>query len=323
VEATRRLAEETLSQAAGMGWGELPSIAPAYGWLGWLALWRGHAGRARELLERCMANLLPNDWGMLGLATTTHAQACISCGDVDSAEVDVRRGRELARQGRMPPWWPSLLTALEATVLVARGHIDDARRLAEEPIAGPEYHLATCYRANVLLQGGRPDATLAALEYFPADRMYPHVAGAVEALRAQALSEVGDKKSAHAALERALAVAEEYDFLEAFLMIGDRISSLLRAHLRVGTAYPRFVSRIRNCLRVACPATVNEWGETLTVREQNILRYLSTDLTLLEVAEAEFITVNTVKTHIAHIYGKLGAKNRREAVRRAADLRVL
>jgi LuxR family maltose regulon positive regulatory protein len=323
LEETRQLAEATLTQARAKGWAELPSVAPAYGWLGWLALWKGHSRRARALLERCMDNLLPNDWGMLGLATTTHAQACISCGDIEAAETDVRRGRELASQGRMPPWWPSLLTSLEATVLVARGRVDEARRLAEKPTAGPQYHLATCYRANVLLRGGLPDAALATLQDVPPERMYPHVASAVEAHRAQALSELGDSDSAHAALERALADAEKYDFLEPFFMIGERISSLLQAHLSVGTAYPKFVMRVRNGLRRPNSATVNEWGETLTVREQNILRYLATNLTLLQVAEAEFITVNTVKTHIAHIYGKLGAKNRQEAVRLAADLRVL
>ncbi len=323
LEETRQLAEATLTQATAKGWADLPSLAPAYGWLGWLALWRGHSRRARELLERCMANLLPNDWGMLGLATTTHAQACISDGDIDAAESDARRARELARQGRMPPWWPSLLLALEATVLVARGRIDDARRLAATPAEGPEYHLATCYRANVLLHTGLPDASLAAVQDIPPDRMYPHVASAGEALRAQALSELGDTTAAHAALERALAVAEEYDFLEPFLMIGDRISPLLRAHLSAGTAYPKFLTRVRNRLRNRNLPTVNDWGESLTMRELNILRYLATDLTLPEVAEAEFITVNTVKTHIAHIYGKLGASTRREAVRRAADRRVL
>jgi LuxR family maltose regulon positive regulatory protein len=323
LEDTRQLAESTLAQATAKGWAELPSIAPAYGWLGWLALWRGNPPRARELLERCMANLLPNDWGMLGLATTTHAQACISSGDIDAAENDARRGRELAGQGRMPPWWPSLLTALEATVLIARGRMGEACRLAEKPTAGPQYHLATCYRANVLLRGGLPHAALVALQDFPPERMYAHVAGSVEALRAQALSELGETESAHTAMERALAAAEKYDFLEPFLMIGDRISPLLRAHLAVGTAYPKFVSRIRNRLRRTTLASVNEWGETLTAREQGILRYLATNLTLLEVAEAEFITVNTVKTHVAHIYSKLGTNNRHDAVRLAADLRVL
>jgi LuxR family maltose regulon positive regulatory protein len=260
---------------------------------------------------------------MLGLAITTHAQASISCGDIEAAETDARRGRALARQGRMPPWWPSLLTALEAMVLSARGRIDEACRLVEEPTPGPQYYLATCYRANVLLRGGRPDATLAVLQDFPPDRMYAHVAGAVEALRAQALCELGDEDGAHAALERSLAGAARHDLLEPFLMIGDRISPLLQAHVRTGTAYPTFVTRIRNRLRAPNPAAANEWGETLTAREQDILQYLSTDLSLLEVAEAEFITVNTVKTHIAHIYDKLGVRNRREAVKLAAGRSVL
>jgi LuxR family maltose regulon positive regulatory protein len=323
LEDTRRLAEATLTQATARGWAELPSVAPAYGWLGWLALWKGHPDRARALLERCMGNILPNDWGMLGLATTTHAQACLSSGDIDAAEEDARRGRALARQGRMPPWWPSLVTALEATVLVARGRTHEACRLVAQPTPGPQYHLATCYRANVLLRAGQPAATLDVLEEIPPEQMYPHVAGAVEALRAQALAELGNTKSAHEALERALGDAEGHDLLEPFLMIGDRISPLLRAHLRVGTAHATFLTRIRNRLRNPHPATVNQWGETLTLREQNILRYLSTDLTLVEVAEAEFITVNTVKTHIAHIYAKLGVRNRRDAVKLAADLCVL
>jgi len=323
LEDTRQLAEAVLAQAAAKGWAELPSVAPAYGYLGWLAFWRGHSRQARQLLERCMANLLPNDWGLLGLATTVHAQACISGGDVDAAENDGHRAEQLARHGRMPPWWPSLLTALQASVLAARGRIDEAVALVIEPTTGPQYYLATCYRANVLLRGGRPDATLAVLEDFPPDRMFPHVAGAVEALRAEALSEQGAKEAAHAALERALTEAQKYDFMEPFLMVGARISRLLEEHAGVGTAYPEFLIQVRNHLHAPTPAAVNEWGERLTGREQNILRYLATDLSLSEVADAEFISVNTVKTHIAHIYRKLAVSNRRAAVRRAADLRAL
>jgi LuxR family maltose regulon positive regulatory protein len=270
-----------------------------------------------------MANLLPNDWGLLGLATTVHAQACISGGDIDAAEEDGRRGHEMAENGRMPPWWPSLLAALEATVLLARGRTEEALRLASEPTDGPEYYLATCYRANVLLMGGLPDATLAVLEDFPPDRMFPHVAGAVEALRAQSLSELCDLVTAHAKLERALELTHKYDFFEPFLMIGDRISPLLGDHLAVGTAHRKFAVQVRNRLRAPVPAQVNEWGETLTAREQTILRYLATDLPLPEIGDEEFISVNTVKTHIAHIYRKLGVANRRAAVMRAADLRLL
>lgn len=65
---------------------------------------------------------------------------------------------------------------------------------------------------------------------------------------------------------------------------------------------------------------VNDFGDSLTERELAILRYLATNLSNAEIAEAEFISVNTAKTHIAHVYRKLGVSSRRAAVGRAAEL---
>jgi LuxR family maltose regulon positive regulatory protein len=42
-----------------------------------------------------------------------------------------------------------------------------------------------------------------------------------------------------------------------------------------------------------------------------------------EIAEELYLSVNTVKTHLAAIYRKLGARGRREAVRRARELELL
>lgn len=323
VDDIRLLAEHVLAKAKAKGWEDQPTVAIAYGWLGWLALCRGNPREARELLERCMADLSPCDWGMLALATTHHAQACLSVGDVEAAENDTRRGREMAAHGRMPPWWPSLLAALEANLLATTGRIDEALARVEEPTAGPDYYLATCYVADVLLRADRPDRTIEVLESFPADRMYPHVAGLVDALRAQALLETGDGRGAHAALERALASAHKYNFVWAFLLIGNRISPLLDQHLNEGTSHPDFIVQVRNLLAEPPSQTANGWGEKLTQREQAILRYLVTDLSHAEIAEAEFISVNTVKTHTAHLYQKLGVANRRAAVRRSAELGLL
>lgn len=63
--------------------------------------------------------------------------------------------------------------------------------------------------------------------------------------------------------------------------------------------------------------------ETLTEREQAILRYLATSLSIAEIADAEFVSVNTAKTHMAHIYRKLGVSGRRAAVRRAGELGLI
>jgi len=63
--------------------------------------------------------------------------------------------------------------------------------------------------------------------------------------------------------------------------------------------------------------------QALTQRELTILRYLSTPLSHREIAAEQFVSVNTVKTHVAKVYRKLGVNGRREAVRQAQALGLL
>jgi LuxR family maltose regulon positive regulatory protein len=56
-------------------------------------------------------------------------------------------------------------------------------------------------------------------------------------------------------------------------------------------------------------------GPRLTRRENEVLRDLPTLLTAEEIAEQQGVSVNTVRTHMRTLYRKLGASNRREAVR--------
>ena len=169
-----------------------------------------------------MRTLLPNDWGMRVLLVTVQAQASLSAGDIEGAQRATARGRQLAAHGRMPPWWPSLLKALDAMVLAERGHVREARSLLDQPADGPEFHLATCFRACVLLRADDPAATIATIDGIPTDRLFPHVSGVVEALRAQALMATGDRAGAHAALERSLHTAHRFGLVEQFRLVGDR-----------------------------------------------------------------------------------------------------
>ena len=54
-----------------------------------------------------------------------------------------------------------------------------------------------------------------------------------------------------------------------------------------------------------------------------MLGYLPTEMTARDIAEALTVSETTVRTHLRHIYAKLDADGRREAVRRARDLRLL
>lgn len=63
--------------------------------------------------------------------------------------------------------------------------------------------------------------------------------------------------------------------------------------------------------------------EPLTERERELLPYLPTRLTNAEIAEELYISLNTVKSHLRHIYWKLSVDNRDAAVQRATELGLL
>jgi DNA-binding NarL/FixJ family response regulator len=58
----------------------------------------------------------------------------------------------------------------------------------------------------------------------------------------------------------------------------------------------------------------------LTSKEREVLAWLAEGRSNQEIAEALYITPATVKTHLAHIYAKLGVKGRHEALARAVSL---
>ncbi len=62
---------------------------------------------------------------------------------------------------------------------------------------------------------------------------------------------------------------------------------------------------------------------TLTAREREVLGLLAAGSSNREIASALFVSLPTVKTHLAHIYDKLGARNRNEALGRAMALGLL
>ncbi|MGP9707526.1 MULTISPECIES: response regulator [unclassified Brachybacterium] len=73
----------------------------------------------------------------------------------------------------------------------------------------------------------------------------------------------------------------------------------------------RLVARMTN------PATA------LSPRETEILEALATGATNREVAKALFISESTVKTHLVHLYDKLGVDSRTSALRVARERRLI
>ena len=64
-------------------------------------------------------------------------------------------------------------------------------------------------------------------------------------------------------------------------------------------------------------------GTSLSPREVEILRGLATGASNRALATSLFISEATVKTHLVHIYDKLGVDNRTAAVSRAREEHII
>ncbi len=97
-----------------------------------------------------------------------------------------------------------------------------------------------------------------------------------------------------------------------------------------GPAFRRAVERVMAGERYVDPTLLTGDGPdeefepmALTVREREVLGLLASGCSNREIASTLFVSLPTVKTHLAHIYDKLDARNRNEALGRAMTLGLL
>ncbi len=85
---------------------------------------------------------------------------------------------------------------------------------------------------------------------------------------------------------------------------------------------PSLWSKERGSPLASLAAANQALTEPLTARELEILRLIAEGMTNAQIAHKLFISVATVKVHAGNIYGKLGVKNRTQAVTRARRLNL-
>lgn len=124
--------------------------------------------------------------------------------------------------------------------------------------------------------------------------------------------QAGHPDQAQVSLAFALALAEPEEHVRRFADAGPVVARLLAARATPG-ARGRFADSVRERLATAGMLI----DEDLTRRERVVLAALSRNATLREIAQQEFISPNTVKTHVRNIYRKLGVSDR-DAVTAAA-----
>jgi LuxR family maltose regulon positive regulatory protein len=144
-------------------------------------------------------------------------------------------------------------------------------------------------------------------------------------LQCRAYWDQGNKEQALQILERALSIAEPENYLRIFLDEGEPMAQLLYEAANRGIQR-KYVGRILAAFppsRQTQTGTSEELIEPLSQRELDVLQLLAQGSSNKEVARQLFISVPTVKWHTSNIYGKLGVRNRTQAVAKARALGLL
>jgi LuxR family maltose regulon positive regulatory protein len=161
-------------------------------------------------------------------------------------------------------------------------------------------------------------------------------------LKALALQAQNDTPNALAALQRALSLAEPEGYVRTFVDEGAPMATLLKQLLKTyktqqpSAAEPEvsleYVRKLLEALGeevmvvTKVPHARGKAGllvEPITERELEVLRLLASDFSNREIAKKLYVSLDTVKSHLKHIYGKLGARSRYQAVDRARELDLL
>jgi LuxR family maltose regulon positive regulatory protein len=322
------------------GWTEEPAIAVAHLALGATRVWQMRLEEAEPLLDHADRALRPEVQPAAGLLLRqARGMLALAHGRDAEALATFRAAERLA--GLLVTEHPAT-TLMQAHILLVlvrlgeTGRVEQAlTELGEQQRERGEIRIAA---AALRLAQDDPRAAAAALA--------PVVDGSVcvancgwviqalllEAIACDALS---DPAAAGRALELALDLAERDGAVFPFVV--NPAPELLKRHAGQRTAHAALISEILSLLSpgrtparaprgpaapqrsggIAFPqdrrgpgGTSSRLIEPLTDSETRILRYLPTNLSAPEIAGQLSLSVNTVRTHMRHVYEKLGAHRR-------------
>jgi LuxR family maltose regulon positive regulatory protein len=132
----------------------------------------------------------------------------------------------------------------------------------------------------------------------------------------------GDDLSALDGLARAIELGSGQQVQFPFVQISPRLRGLLSTHPALAERWPGGVDTAEPpSARAALPK--DRLAGRLTDREISVLRWLTTTMSTAEIADELCVSTNTVKTHLAAIYRKLGSSRRRDAVDRGRELHLI
>ena len=277
---------------------------------------RENAETEVEKLLHAVAEPYGHDWMASQIAL---AAARRSHGRTSEALEQLATLRSVGHDTRTPVRdWIDRETAL---ALLQLGNVEAAR----EAIGAPPYAPAHCAAAALIaLRDGQPELARTLASSMPRDTPRRDLSAAL--LLGQAAMHTGNATTAREHAAYALQLARRHGFVHAVIDTADDLLPVLDRVARSADDVA-YVARLRHARRHTPPTIDAELAIAsdlrLSPRELDVLRYLATELSLREIARTLFVSPNTVKSHVRHVYRKLGAADRDAAVARARALRIL
>ena len=326
VTLARQHCEEAIAQAARHGWDDEPVIAPAYATLAAILIWTDELDHGEQWLERARrATQRGAEPGIRLLVHLTAAMLPAARGQLDEALAElVAAGRvQAGMAGRHA--LASRITGWTITTQARLGDLEKARRTLDAvddrlAATGEIRNAAAVVRLAERDPAGARRELQAVLDGTAPVNPYLTLVEA-NLLDALACRDLGDERAARAAVERALRLAEPDRLILPFVMTGAwELLTDLPPH---DTSHAALVTDILDAVHGGHSGHAVVPAEDLSPSELRVLRYLPTNLTRPEIAGELSVSLNTVNTHIRHLYAKLGATDRSSAVRRGRELRLL
>lgn len=327
------LAEERSLKAIGLaerhGWSEDPALALVYVVLALTKVWRGHLEETERWLTRAEHSLrAATDPTTAMLVHLVYGLLALARGRQAEAFDELQAAERLTEMLVLPFGARTRAFLLHALALTGE------RERAEQTLAAMDEGQREAGEVRTALAALRlaeedPEAATAALApvvdgstAVVNERVWLALAFLLEAIARDALGDAGESERA---LELALDVAEPEGVLWPFLL--HPAPALLEGHARHRTTHASLVAEIQALLSGRQPssalAAAKPLQEPLTESETRVLRYLPTNLSLRAIGNELSVSVHTIKTHVQHIYEKLGTHGRAEAVERARALGLL
>jgi len=311
------------------GWADEPAAGLAYVILGAMLAWQMRPGEAEPWFQRAERVLRAEaePAAVLGMHYARGVFELARGRDADALAA-FQAAERLGGRLTAPHMLLTPARALLVHTLVRLGEIERAEQalagLGERDRERGEMRIAT---ALLRLAEDDPRAAMAALApVLDGSARVVSPAWLVQAflLEATARDALGDPGAAERASERALDVAEPHGVLLWFLL--HPAPGLLERHTGRRTAHAALIADIRSVLAgrtPAPPAGPQPPLEPLSSSEVRVLRYLPTNLSMPEIASELYVSHNTVRTHMRHLYAKLGTHRRADTVARARALGML